>query len=262
MQADSSRERRLVRVLSRGAKRVLPRAIVRAIVRMRGHPFHEIPIGSVRFGDLKRLCPIDERYGWGRGTPVDRYYIESFLARNAGDIRGCVLELADNRYTRNFGGARVEQSDVLSIEATNPNATIMGDLVEANTLPDATFDCIIFTQALQFIFDSRAAVLTLHRALKPGGVLLVTVPGLTPTEDAWPWYWTFTAAALRRLLEDRFGQNAVSVELHGNVFVATAFLFGLAKEELEISSLDVHDPKYPVIVAGRAIKRTDASALD
>ena len=259
MQADSSRERRLIHVLKRGAKRVLPRTIVRAIVRMMGHPLHEIPIGSVRFGDLGRMYPFDERYGWGRGTPIDRYYIESFLARNAGDICGCVLELADNRYTKTFGGARVERSDVLSIEATNPNATIVGDLVETKTLPEAAFDCIIFTQALQFIFDLRAAVFALHRALKPGGVLLVTVPGLTPTEDAWPWYWTFTAAALRRLLEDRFEQNAVSVELHGNVFVATAFLFGLAKEELEISSLNARDPKYPVIVAGRAIKRTGES---
>lgn len=222
---------------------------------MTDRPPFQIPLGSVRFGDLKRLSPISPDFGFERGTPVDRYYIEAFLARNAADVRGRVLELADNNYTKCFGGARVEQSDVLNLKA-KPNATIVGDVVQPGTLPEAAFDCIIFTQALQYIFDVSAAVEMLYRALKPDGVLLATAPAVSPV-DVWPWYWTFTSASLRRLLEDRFGNNAVSVEAHGNILVATAFLYGIATEELNTSDLNFDDSKYSVTVAARAIKRTE-----
>jgi SAM-dependent methyltransferase len=226
----------------------------------------EIPLGAVRFGDLKRLSPISRDWGYDRGTPVARYYIEDFLGRHADDVRGRVLELASNDYTKRFGGARVKQSDVLAIETTNPNATMVGDLTQEATLPEAVFDCIIFTQALHYIYDPRIGIKMLHRALKPGGVLLTTVPGIGPMGDCpgypekpdrWSWYWIFTVAALRRLMEDQFGRNAVAAEAHGNILTATAFLYGLALEELDSADLEVDDPRFPVTIAARAIKRTD-----
>jgi SAM-dependent methyltransferase len=249
--------RSLRHALRRGT-RFLPRVIVRVLQRVRGRPPHQIPLGSVRFGDLRRSSPIGD-IGSERGTPVDRYYIESFIARNAADIHGWVLELGDDRYTRRFGGTRVERLDILSIETTNPNATIVGDLVNVNTLSEARFDCIILTQVLQLIFDISAALESLYRALKPGGVLLVTMPGIAPMGvGEVPFYWTLTAPTLCRLLEARFGQDAVSVEAHGNIFAATAFLYGIGVEELDVSYLYVDDSKYPVVAAARAVKRKDA----
>ncbi len=167
-----------------------------------------------------------------------------------------MLELGNNAYTRAFGGQRVERSDVLSIEP-NPSATIIGDLTGDVSLPRLGFDCIILTQALQYLFDIHRAIETLYHALKPGGVLLVTAPGISPMEDRWPWYWTLTAATLDRLLADLFGQDAVNVEAHGNVHVATALLYGLAVEDLDSSAFNTDDSRYPVTVAGRAVKRRD-----
>jgi hypothetical protein len=77
---------------------------------------YPIPIGSVCFGDLRRLSPISPSFGWDRGTPVDRYYIENFLARNATDIYGHVLEAENDHYTSRFGGPRVQQSDIVSLK--------------------------------------------------------------------------------------------------------------------------------------------------
>jgi SAM-dependent methyltransferase len=234
---------------------------------MSGRPPLQIPLGSVNFGDLKRLSPIGRDWGYDRGTPVARFYIEEFLDRHADDVRGRVLELASNDYTKRFGGARVERSDVLAVETTNPNATIVGDLCQEGTLPEAAFDCIIFTQALHYIYDARIGIGMLHRALKPGGVLLTSVPAIGPIgdwpghperPDRWPWYWIFTLAGLRRLMEDRFGQNAVAAEAHGNIFTATACLYGLALEELDKSDLEVDDPKFPVAIVTRAVKRAEA----
>ena len=40
--------------------------------------------------------PVSDHWGWDRGTPVDRYYIEQFLAEHAADVRGRVLEVKDS----------------------------------------------------------------------------------------------------------------------------------------------------------------------
>src|ERR1700687_4639306 len=73
------------------------------------------PIGRVRFGGLRRVTPISRDFGFARGLPVDRFYIEHFLQQHAGDIKGRVLEIADNAYTVRFGGAQVARSDVLNL---------------------------------------------------------------------------------------------------------------------------------------------------
>ena len=137
------------------------------------------PVGRVRLGSLKRTTPISRNYGWERGTPVDRFYIDRFLTQHSKDIHGRVLEIGDDQYTRRYGGGRVTHTDVLHASEGNPSATIVADLTDAPQLADATFDCVICTQTLLLIYDVRKAVATLHRILKPGGTALVTVPGVS-----------------------------------------------------------------------------------
>jgi glycosyltransferase involved in cell wall biosynthesis len=212
---------------------------------------------KVRLGDLRRTTPISAHFGFDRGKPVDRRYIEDFLASNTADIRGRVLEIGDNSYTVRFGSDRVERSDVFNRYPGDPQTTFTGDLAEHNNLPSEAFDCIILTQTLHLIFDMPEAVRTLWRILRPGGALLVTVPWVSPIDrDEWgtSWYWSLSPAALRRLLEMRFGVGQVDIVDYGNVLSATAFLYGLAEHELSGPELDARDPYCPVIVAGRAIK--------
>src|SRR5262249_6056962 len=71
------------------------------------------PIGRVRFGSFRRVTPISREFGFDRGLPVDRYYIEQFLSVHADDIRNRVLEIGDDTYMRRFGGSRVTKGDVL-----------------------------------------------------------------------------------------------------------------------------------------------------
>lgn len=199
--------------------------------------------------------PISREFGFDRGTPVDRYYIENFLRANAGRIRGRTLEIGDDSYTRRFGGAATER-EVLHVTPGYPGATYHGDLTNG-VLPDDAFDCAVLTQTLHLIYDMPAAVAALHSALKPGGTLLVTVPGISQiAADEWgeTWYWSLTSQSLRRLLGDSFGPANVAVEAFGNVYAATAFLQGLATEELRPAKLDVRDPLYPVTVTGIATK--------
>jgi hypothetical protein len=215
-------------------------------------------LGLLRLGQFRRVTPISQAWGFDRGLPVDRYYIENFLAERAEDIRGNVLEIMDATYTRRFGGTRVRKSDVLHASEGNPNATIVADLTRANQIPSDIFDCIIVTQTLLLIYDVKSAVKTLHRILKPGGVVLGTVPGITKIsrEDMRRsgQYWSFTTLSIQRLLEEIFPSGQVQVEAYGNVLTAAAFLYGLAAEELRKTELDHHDPDYEVVIAFRAVK--------
>ena len=213
------------------------------------------PVGEIGFGDLRRLTPLSTNFGFDRGMPVDRYYIESFLATHSDDIQGRVLEVQENDYTLRFGGGRVEVSDVLSVLPDNPKATIVGDLSDADSIPDASFDCVIVTQVLHLIYDPRQAVETLHRILKPEGVALVTVPGISQLEWSESWQWSFTILSAERMFDEVFGRPNVRTRAYGNVLAATSFLWGIAGEELGRDELDYFDPSYPVTIAVRAVRR-------
>lgn len=216
------------------------------------------PVGLVRFGNLRRLRPISREWGMERGQPIDRYYIEKFLAAQAGDIHGRVLEIGDNSYTRRFGGDRVTESVVLHVAEQKGVVTIVGDLTTGENLPADSFDCIILTQTLCVIFDIAAALRTVHRILRPGGVALITVPGISKISrydmDRWGHYWSFTTASMERLATAVFPPEGVQVAAYGNVLAAIAFLEGLASQELKRRELDYVDPDYELLITVRAAK--------
>ncbi|MBA2516776.1 MAG: methyltransferase domain-containing protein [Solirubrobacterales bacterium] len=232
-------------------------------------------VGRVRFGNLRRLAPVSRCFGFDRGLPIDRYYIEAFLRRHgnaagygAGDIRGRVLEVGGDEYARRFGGwspedaeaahSAVSALDVLHVDTSNATATIIGDLVTGANLPSESFDCVICTQTLHVVYDVDAAVHTLHRILKPGGVALVTVAGISqvcrPDRDLWGDYWRFTTLSARRLFEGAFPAAGLRVEAAGNVLAAVSFLQGLAAGELRPHELDSRDPDYEMLITIRAVK--------
>jgi SAM-dependent methyltransferase len=219
------------------------------------------PVGLVRFGSLRRLTPISRDWGDDRGGPVDRYYVTGFLDRHRQDVHGRVLEIAEDVYAKWFGGDRVTQIDILEYrKGEHPRATFVGDLADASHLPSDAFDCVILTQTLQLIYDLRAAVGTVHRILKPGGVALVTLPGITPVNrqdsESWGnyWCWSFTALSARKLFEEHFSRDAIEIETFGNVLVAASFLYGLGRDELTRRELDHRDPDYEMLITLRARK--------
>ena len=242
--------------LREGLRRRALRTLPRSVLRWR-NPLSTPAPGRVDFGDLRRTRPVDAYFGWDRGQPIDRYYIERYLAAHGSDVRGRVLEVGDATYTQRFGNDRVTRSDVLHVDPDAPGATVVADLADAPHIASDQFDCIILTQTLHLIFDVPAAVATLHRILAPGGVVLATVPGISQVDRGeWSatWYWSFTGPAARRTFETRFAADDVVVEQHGSVLSAVALLEGLASHELTASELGADDEAYPVFVGVRAVK--------
>ena len=206
----------------------------------------------VEFNSLTTTAPASRVFGLDRGTPVNRYYIEKFLAGRAELIRGRVLEIGGSEYSRRFGGDRVERFEVLHATPDNPEATIVGDLTDPGCLPEGAFDCFLCTQTFDCIFELHKAVQGAHRLLKPGGVLLATMCGISQVSrydmDRWGDYWRFTTASATRLFQPVFA-GGVEVGSFGNVLAAIAFLQGLAIEDLpDPTLLDEHDADYQLIV--------------
>ncbi|MEX5215240.1 MAG: class I SAM-dependent methyltransferase [Nitrospiraceae bacterium] len=219
------------------------------------------PIGRVRFGSLQRTTPISRVFGLDRSKRercLDIVFIERFLHRHRTDIRGHVLEIGDDRYTRAFGGSAVVQGDVLHVQSGYAGVTIVADLTRADHLPSETFDCIICTQTLQFIYDVHAAVKTLYRLLRPGGVLLMSGTGISQISrydmNRWGDYWRFTTASARRLLEECWPSKNVEVQAYGNVLLAIAYLHGLTLDEIDPACLDQQDEDYQMVITARAFK--------
>ncbi len=212
---------------------------------------------AIVYGSLRRVTPIAPDFGIRRGQPVDRVYIERFIGAHADDIAGRVLELEDPNYTRRFGGHRVTASDVLHVVEGNSRATIVADLTKPNDIPDRHYDCVILTQTLQFIYDVPAAIRTVHRILKPGGVVLATVPGISQVpevEEGCNWCWTFTAHSAGRLFGEAFGGGNVTTASRGNILTVVSLLHGITAGELTAEEFAYDDPNYPVIVSIRAVK--------
>jgi hypothetical protein len=232
-------------------------------IRLLGRGLTRLPvIRLVRFAMLRRVSPLSSVFGYDRGgLRLGRYYIDKFLANNRADIRGRVLEIADNYYTTVFGGDRVLTSDVLHAEAGNPAATIVSDLTTGEGIADDTYDCIILTQTLQSIFDVQAVVGTLYRILKRGGVVLATGNGISQVSrydmERWGDYWRFTTLSARRLFESHFPAKGVAVEAYGNVLAAFAVLQGLTVEELTQQEIEYRDPDYQVMICIRAQKEAE-----
>jgi SAM-dependent methyltransferase len=219
--------------VQRLARRYAPRSVRRLLT-------------AARFGDLRRTQPLTP-WGYERGTPVDRWYIERYLLDHAELVRGNALEVKSDAYAHRFGADTV---DVVDIDVSNPHANVYGDLCAPGTLQTGIYDVAVVTQTLQLLAEPLEAVRHLVHALRPGGSLLVTVPTLSrlvDESDRWRW----TPSGLRDLLIAADpGDSRVETVGLGNGLAARAFLFGLAVEDLDADVLARSDDPYPMVVGG------------
>ena len=210
---------------------------------------------------LRRVQPYRSDFGVARGKPIDRFYIEKFLATYQESIRGRVAEIEGDEYTCLFGGRRVEHSEILDLNEQNERRTLTIDLTQTDSVPEGAFDCIVCTQTLLVIEDYPAAVRSLYRMLRPGGVVLVTVPGISQIvrggmiggvgED----WWRFTGRSAGRIFGEVFSPENVVVRTYGNVLTAVALLHGLVQKELTREELEYNDPDYEVTIGVKATRK-------
>lgn len=201
--------------------------------------------------------PISGIYGFDRGTPIDRYYIENFLDRNRNHIQGTCLEVLNNTYTKKYGENKVIKSIVLDIDKDNRNATLISDIRNLIGVEDNSVDCIILTQVLQFIDNTQDAISECYRILKPGGVLLATIPSVSRIDCVSKQdgdFWRFTVASAKYTFEQKFNKENIEINSFGNSRIGMYFLAGLALEDTPRRILDKNDVNFPLITTVKAVK--------
>lgn len=194
---------------------------------------------------VRSLSPLSTKFGFDRGTPVDRFYIESFLREHKKRITGVCLEIHDSHYTDIFGST-IAKKDVLDIDSQNRQATIYGDLKALPQVASETYDCIILTHTLGLIDEYEKAIQECFRILKKGGSVIVTVPAMGVAQDPKLAFWRFTARSSEYVFKKYF--THVEVSSFGNVLSGQAFWVGAAAEELTDDELRHNDPRYQIVV--------------
>lgn len=116
-------------------------------------------------------------------------------------MRGVVLDLGGKR-VRKRGTFRPPEAQaerwfyVNIAPETRPD--ILADVTNV-PLSDACADCIICTEVLEHLPNPAACVNETYRLLKPGGVLIISVPFLYPVHADPHDYCRLTDEAIRRL---------------------------------------------------------------
>ena len=204
------------------------------------------------------LQPISNIFGFDRGQPIDRYYIENFISENSAFIQGTVLEVADREYTMKYG-KNVKQSITTHINSHSDSDSRFVNLETGEGVEEGLADCFILTQTLPFIFDVRKAAENVIRLLKNGGTALVTVSGISQISrydmDRWGHYWSFTTASLRKLFEGHKDVEHVEIKTYGNVKTVVSGLYGLAVEDMVLDDFMYQDNDYQQIIAAVVKKK-------
>lgn len=224
----------------------------RCVVRQQYNSYYKDIAAITNLGFL----PVNRRFGIERGKAVDRYYIEHFLELYKEDIKGEVMEIDSNLYTRKYGGDKVKKE--IKLHVFGWNGAIKGNFETGEGLSEAMVDCLICTQTLQYIYDLESAMKNIYKILKPGGVALITVPGikcLSENDDNnWGEKWSFTEKSVSILSEKFFGKDNYIVNTYGNVKIVTAYLYGICCEELKIDDFLYNDKQFPFLITARLIK--------
>lgn len=228
-----------------GKRAMPPRMLVLARCLERGLP---VP----RWGNLRRTAPFSSTFGFDRGTPVDRYYLEQFFGACRDDVRGDVLEIQSSSYTRRFG-RDVVRADTIDI---NPRfqATYTCDLAKsAGLVPSNAYDCFLLPNTMTLLRDLDGCLREALRIVRPGGTILGSAPALGQ-EDAGGDYWRLTERGWQEVAARVWPGCEVATFAFGNCLAATAAIQGLAHEELTRAELDVRDPRFPVLIGIRCRK--------
>ncbi|SCY09346.1 hypothetical protein SAMN02910292_00853 [Lachnospiraceae bacterium XBB2008] len=218
--------------------------------------------------ELDSINPVSRIFGLDRGTPIDRYYIEHFLDtykpsieqlnRKAG-IRDAIrfFEVGDNTYSKEIAQYYTNVQTELEILDYSAGQ----DLTDIATLKKDYYDVFVCTQTLNFIYDIKEAILGAYYTIRNGGYLLATMAAtITPISrydmDRWGHYWGVTDLCAKNIFSEVFGEKNVTVITYGNALAATAFIQGIAVEDLESRELlDEVDKDYQVLLGIVAQKR-------
>lgn len=126
--------------------------------------------------------------------------------------RGTLLDVGCGE--RPYSGCRSQVTQWIGLDAdTNSSADITGS-ADAVPLPDATIDTVLCTQVLEHVAEPENAFAELHRVLRPGGMLILSVPQYWPLHEEPYDFRRYTEIGLRALAT-KGGFSVVAMRAQG-----------------------------------------------
>ncbi len=117
--------------------------------------------------------------------------------------RGRVLDVGCGHMPFRNDALRVAGAyEGFDVERRTEGVTHVGDAEAMSEIPSATYDTVFSFEVLEHLPHPQRAVAEMARVLKPGGVLLVSVPHLSRLHEEPHDYFRYTVYGLRTILRD------------------------------------------------------------
>ena len=207
--------------------------------------------GMLDWGDFKRFTPFCPDFGLTRGTPIDRVYLDKFIAKIASTVTGSALEiggLSDNKTLYGFH-ACTEYHGLDLKEA--PGVSYVGDAHDTALFDAGSFESILLFNVLEHCYAPQKVIDNIFCWLKPGGKCFLMVPNAQRVHDYPADYWRPLPDGIKYLFRE---YKEMQLYVYGNPVTLMASMMGVAAEELASNEIDPHHPEYPVVTCVVATK--------
>lgn len=131
----------------------------------------------------------------------ERVLLQRQVARFAAELRGELLDVGSGRSNR-YGPLCVNASSRRTLDTDPRGKPDILASAEDIPLPDGSVDSVLCTQVLEHVQHPHDVAAELFRVLKPGGLLLLTVPQLNELHEEPHDYFRYTRYGLEALLKD------------------------------------------------------------
>jgi hypothetical protein len=209
------------------------------------------PFQKVDWGQLRRFHAICKGFGFSRGTPVDRYYLNRFVEEIRERVAGKTVELGGVSTNATW----YRWSHVTSFTAVDvrpgPGVDLVGDIHDPGLLPPDSADAVIAFNVLEHCAQPWVVVDNMRSWLRTGGHAFCMVPGAQRIHQMPSDFWRPMPGAVHWMFR-AFSDH--QVRQYGNPTSVIASYMGIAAEELSAEELDATHPDYPAAICVTARK--------
>lgn len=158
---------------------------------------------------------------------VGRWYITSFVAQVAKNLPAgnSILDAGagESVYKKHFSHCNYKAIDLAVGESrwNYSNLDYVGSLHEM-PIEDDLFDAVLCTQVLEHLEWPRESVKEMHRVLKPGGKLYMTVPMSHPEHQTPYDFFRYTSFGLKSICKNA-GFHDIKITPFGGLWVRWAY---------------------------------------
>src|SRR3989344_3390929 len=145
----------------------------------------------------------------------DRYLLEKQIKQASKYVTGRVLDVGAGEFDR-YGGVFTCREYIRMDIGAGLNVDVVGS---ADNIPfaDSSFDSVVSTQVFEHLANPLKAAKEVHRVLRAGGMLLITVPQWNELHSEPHDYWRYTKYGFIELFE-RNGFKVVEYDQRGGFF--------------------------------------------